>query len=199
MWTAGGPGSENARRGRGFRLAAVLCAGLFLAGATASRALSTDRDQPIAIEADQAERDGLKGVMTYRVDVVIDQGSLHIAGDTVIAHFDGENDISKMIAIGTPAHFRQLPDGDAHVHKAWANRIEYFPGQDLIVLLGDARYERGGSRMQADRLVYDSLNARLKALTETADPPAGSDDGEAGGKKPGRVRIRIEPGKTGTR
>ena len=58
------------------------------------------------------------------------------------------------------------------------------------MLLGDARYAKGGDRVQAERLVYDSLNARFKALAAIAAPAAES--GGASEKKPERVRIRIE-------
>ena len=51
--------------------------------------------------------------------------------------------------------------------------------------------------MQADRLVYDSRNARFKALTDTAGESSG-DDGQAVEKKPERVRIRITPKKKST-
>ena len=47
--------------------------------------------------------------------------------------------------------------------------------------------------MRADRLVYDSRNARFKALTDTA-----SDGDQADGKKPGRVTIEIKPKKDAT-
>ena len=191
MWTGAGLRSRHGRRA-----AAWLAAGLLLAGAAYVRALSTDRDQPIAIEADRAERDDLKRTTVYRVDVIIEQGSLHIAGDTVTVHFGGENEVLKMVALGAPAHFRQLPDGDISYRKAWAKRIEYFPEQNLIVLFGEALYEKGGNRVQADRLVYDSLNARFKALTDGAEAPAA--DGGAAGKKPGRVKIRIGGKKDGT-
>ena len=162
---------------------------LLLASAAPARALSTDRDQPITIEADRAERNDLKRTTIYRVDVVIDQGTLHITGDTVTAHFGEEDEVLKMVALGAPAHFRQLPDEDTSYRKAWAKRIEYFPGQNLIVLFGEARYEKGGNRVQADRLVYDSLNARFKALTDSAETTAAG--GEATGKKSDRVKIRI--------
>ena len=169
-------------------------AGLLLVVALPVCALSTDRDQPIDIVADRAEHDDVKRVTIYRGNVMIDQGSLHITGDTVTIHFDEHDDVAKMIAVGVPAHFRQLSDGETEHRKAWANRMEYFPGHDLIVLLGEARYQKQGSEIAADRLVYDSLNARFKALT---DGEASSDDsdGEAGGDAPSRVRITIQPKK----
>ena len=161
------------------RLRCRLLAALLLAGAAPAHALSTDSDQPISIVADAAEHDDATRITIYRGNVVIDQGSLQIT------------------ALGIPAHFRQLPDGDTDFRKAWAKQMEYFPEQDLIMLSGEAHYEKGGSRVQAARLVYDSLNARFKALTDAAAASADEDDQPAG-KKPERVRIQIKPKKKST-
>ena len=171
-----------------------LLAALLLAGAAPAHALSTDSDQPISIVADAAEHDDATRITIYRGNVVIDQGSLHIVGDTVTVNFDAHDQVTKITALGLPAHFRQLPDGDTDFRKAWAKQMEYFPEQDLIMLSGEALYEKDGSRVQADRLVYDSLNARFKALTDAAGASSDS-DGQGAGKKRERVRIRIEPKK----
>ena len=187
MWT------EEAGRGERMRRSMFwLVAGVLLAGATPVRALSTDSDQPIAIVADRAEHDNSKRVTIYRGNVVIDQGSLHIAGDTVTIHFDDRDEVAKMVANGAPAHFRQLSDGETGHRKAWAKRMEYFPAQDLIVLFGDARYQKEGNDIRADRLVYDSLNARFKALTDDAQEPEDSAE-ETSGDAPQRVRITLQP------
>ena len=169
---------------------------LLLAGVAQVHALSTDGDQPISIQADQAEHDDAEHITIYRGNVVIDQGTLHITGDTVTIHFNAQGQVTKITAVGTPAYLRQLPDGDTSPRKAWAKQMEHFPERDLTVLAGDARYEKNGSRVEADRLVYDSLNARFEALTEPADEAV--EDGQATGTKPGRVRIRIQPKKSPT-
>ena len=182
---------------RTHRLRCRLLAALLLASVTPAHALSTDSEQPISIVADAAEHDDATRITVYRGNVVIDQGSLHITGDTVTVNFDALDQVTKITSVGTPAHFRQLPDGDTNHRKAWAKQMEYFPEQDLIMLFGDARYEKDGSRVEADRLVYDSRNARFKALTDTAGTPSG-EDGQAAGKKPERVRIQIKPKKKST-
>ena len=172
-----------------------LVALVLLASGTVAHALSTDSDQPISILADRAEHNDATRITIYRGNVVIDQGSLHITGDTVTINFDAHDEVTKITTVGEPAHFRQLPDGDTSHRKAWARQMEYFPEQDLIMLSGEALYEKDGSRVQADRLVYDSRNARFKALTDAAGP---GDDDQATGKKPDRVRIQIKPRKKTT-
>lgn len=156
-------------------------------------ALSTDRDQPINIEADRAEADHGKRITTYYGDVIITQGTLKISGDTVTIEYDDQDRLTKLVSEGSPAKFRQLPDGKSDVptnyQVAQASRMEYYAGEDLIVLLGEAVYGQGGDQVAADRIVYDSIRSRLKAESSAA---AGSD-----GEQPSsRVRIKIEPKKS---
>lgn len=162
-----------------------------------ARALTTDREQPIQIEADSAEADDAKKITIYKGDVVIDQGTLRITGDHVTIHYNERGDFTKLIALGNPARFRQLPDGEADEEKnyqrARASRMEYFKENDTIVLLGNAVYGQGGDRVAADRIDYDSRNSRMKARTMTA-----SKDGKKSGDEPAkksRVRITIQPKK----
>lgn len=157
------------------------------------RALTSDRDEPILIEANAAEADNRKRVTIYRGDVIITQGTLRITGDTVWIYYDASNNIEKLVSVGTPARFRQLPDGKQEYQKARAARMEYYTDEDRIVMIGDARYGEGPNRIAAERIVYDSRNARMKAESKPAAPEAGS--GETGEGEGGRVRIRIVPKK----
>jgi lipopolysaccharide export system protein LptA len=157
-------------------------------GATA---LSTDREQPINIEADRAEADHARRITTYYGDVIITQGTLKITGDTVTIEYDDRDRLTKLVSEGAPARFRQLPDGKSDVpanyQAAQASRMEYYAGEDVIILLGEAVYGQGGDRVAADRIVYDSIRSRLKAESR-ADADAGQPSS--------RVRIKIEPKKS---
>lgn len=155
-------------------------------------ALSSDREEPIVIEASTAEADNQAHVTVYRGDVVITQGTLRITGDTVWIHYDDSNSITKAISVGKPAKFRQLPDNKEHYMTADADRMEYHADQDLILLLGNARYGEGEDKITAPRIVYDSRRGRVKAGTL---PGTGTETatGETGGSD--RVRITITPKK----
>ena len=160
-----------------------------------ARALSSDREQPIVIEASTAEADNRAQVTIYRGDVVITQGTLRITGDTVWIHYNDSNSITKAISVGKPASFRQLPDNKEHYMTADADRMEYHAAEDLILLLGNARYGEGPDKITAQRIVYDSRMGRVKAGTlsgteadaSTGDSAAGTSSG------PDRVRITITP------
>lgn len=172
-------------------LAAAVILGIASSGALA---LSTDREQPIVIEAGAAEADNRAQVTVYRGDVVITQGTLRITGDTVWIHYDDSNSITKAISVGNPAKFRQRPDDKEHDMTADADRMEYHADQDLILLLGNARYGEGDDKITAQRIVYDSRRGRVKA---GANPGGGEVSDSASGEtdKSDRVRITITPKK----
>lgn len=154
---------------------AILC--IVSSGA---QARSSDREQPIVIEAGAAEADNRAQITVYRGDVVITQGTLRITGDTVWIHYDDTNTITKAISVGKPAKFRQLPDDKEDYMTADADRMEYHADQDLILLLGNARYGEGTDKITAQRIVYDSRRGRVKA--------GAKDESD-------RVRITITPKK----
>jgi len=153
-------------------------------------ALSTDRDQPIDIEADSAESDDLRRVTVYRGDVIINQGTIRITGDQVTLYRDEANDLKKMVSLGSPATFRQLPDGEPHYRTANAERMEYYTDRDRVILLGKAVYGKGADRVSADRIEYDSLSSRMTARSTAPRPAAGTGSGE---RPKSRVKIKIMP------
>lgn len=52
-------------------------------GSASAWALPDDRNQPIRIQADDAQLDDKNGVATYKGDVIITQGSMKVTGNTV--------------------------------------------------------------------------------------------------------------------
>ena len=153
-------------------------------------ALNTDRHEPINIEADWAEADDKHRTTTYRGAVVITQGSIRITGDKVTMYYDESNSLAKLVAVGNPARFRQLPDGKTEYQRAKAQRMEYHADRDVIILLGAAHSWRGQDRVSADRIVFDTLRSRIKAETDPSVEVA-----EQGKGRKSRVRITIAPKK----
>jgi len=76
------------------RLLIPLAALLFAGGVWA---LSTDKRQDIEIEADAAELDDLKGIVVYRGNVIVKQGSLRMTGDTMTVTFNEQDDMDTVI------------------------------------------------------------------------------------------------------
>lgn len=177
-----------------YRLTVLVLGAIFGLASSRLHALSTDREQPIVIEAEAGEADNRTQITIYRGDVVITQGTLRITGDTVWIHYDDSNTITKAVSVGKPAKFRQLTDGNDDYMTADAERMEYHADQDLILLLGNARYGEGKDKITAPRIVYDSHRGRVKA----GAIPEGSESKESAtgeSDKSDRVRITITPKK----
>lgn len=172
-----------------YRNTVMAIAAMLGVASSSAQALSTDREEPIVIEAQAAEVDNRSKITIYRGDVVITQGTLRITGDTVWVHYDDANTITKAVSVGTPAKFRQLPDGKEDYMTAAAERMEYHADKDVILLLGNARYGEGKNKITAPRIVYDSRRGRVKAGANPDAGPTGDSD------KSDRVRITITPKK----
>nr|VFJ58332.1 MAG: lipopolysaccharide export system protein LptA [Candidatus Kentron sp. DK] len=145
-----------------------------------AHALSTDKNQPIHVEADWAEADDMRRTTVYKGAVVITQGSLRINGDTVTLYYDKDHELTKVEINGRPAQFRQRPDDGKKEQRARANRMEYFTDRDLIILLGDAQSWQGARRISADRIEFDTKRSRVKAHNT-----------ESGKSKKSRVKIVV--------
>ncbi|MCH9674227.1 MAG: lipopolysaccharide transport periplasmic protein LptA [Gammaproteobacteria bacterium] len=151
-------------------------------------ALSTDKDQPVNIEADWAEADDLKRVTVYKGRVVVVQGSLRITGDVVTMYFDEQDELTKMIAVGRLARFQQRPDGQDILQRGKATRIVYNQQNDLLTLTGTAQLAKGDDEINADFITYDTVKSVITGDSRQAKTADGKP-----AKPSGRVRITIKP------
>ena len=163
------------------------CAGLALLALTCAwtppaAALSSDREQPIELEADSARIDERTGVSVYTGDVVLTQGSTRLLADRLTV--ERRNDGNRLLAEGEPARFRQQPDDRPEPVEGRAKTIDYHTGQEQVVLTGEAEVWQGGNRFASERIVYDVASDTVRG--GQASP--GAAPGE-------RVRITIEPRK----
>lgn len=167
------------KRDDGGRALLTLCllAGL-LAAPTAALCLSTDRDQPMHIQADRVELDEKTGVSTYRGAVELSQGSLHLTADSLTVHRIG-NKVERLVADGTPATFRQRPDNAVQDTHGQARHLEYRADDATIELSGQARLWNNGDEFSSARIVYDADQNRVRA--------------NGGESKDGRVHAIIHP------
>lgn len=142
-----------------------------------STALTEDKNKPMLIEADSAELDDKKGISIYRGNVKVTQGTLVLTGTTMTVYNEGD-DINKVVVTGSPATYRQRPDGKQEDIHAKAQLMEYYKSPERVILTKQAEVEQGGDILRSDRIVYDISNDQVTA----------------GGKDPGkRVRITLQP------
>lgn len=146
-------------------------------------ALSTDREQPIQIEADKATIDNMKGTAVYEGNVIVMQGSIRLNAATVTLNYNDQNDIEKVVAMGQPTHFKQRLDSGEEI-KAKAKEMEYNAVKDMLHLRVEAelRKERNGEdtyTSTAPRITYDTQRGIITA--------------DKGKNKKGRITMTLKP------
>ncbi len=176
------PGFSVCRRVRLDVISALVLAG----ASTCLNALPDDRDQPIYISSDRAERDERKGTTVYTGDVEIDQGSLHISASSVTIRESGDA-VNEILATGDPAKMRQKPAEDREPVYARARSIQYDVTGEILTLIDDASVTQEGTTVTGDRIVYYITEERVKA----------SGGGSASGTE--RVKVVIPPRRNGVR
>ena len=126
------------------------------------QALPEDSQQPIHIRSDSAVKDDKQGLTIYQGNVDITQGTLNIQADKVTIYINNE-EVTKIIAVGTPARFKQKPDIDQADVLAKASTIEYRVLEKAITLTDNASLDQQGSTMTGNRIRYDINASRVEA------------------------------------
>ena len=117
--------------------------------------LTSDRDQPVNIEADKATVNEKTGNSIYEGNVQVQQGTLVLQGSKMTVQLK-DNSIDTFVLTGDPATYRQRPDGEESDQHAEAQRIEFYAKEDRIILLKNARVWRSDVKeLRSDRIVFD--------------------------------------------
>ncbi len=143
-------------------LPALLLVPLLALLATSVLAMPSDREQPIQIESDTAVRDDRAGTTVYEGDVVIEQGTMLINADKVTV-YTVDRRIDRIVAVGDPAHYEQMPSAEEDLVTARAKTLEYRLSEELIVLTTNASLEQAGSTLTGERIDYDLQQEVVKA------------------------------------
>jgi lipopolysaccharide export system protein LptA len=127
-------------------------------------ALPSDREQPIHISADSARIDDNTGTTTYTGHVRMIQGSMEIRAAKVDL-FREKDDVSRIIAIGSPANFRQKPSADKPTTNAFGQKLEYEIAAQTVTITGQARVEQDRDTFSGERIVYQMNKAIVNAYS----------------------------------
>ncbi|OLF55905.1 lipopolysaccharide transport periplasmic protein LptA [Pseudomonas chlororaphis] len=150
-------------------------------GSVSAWALPNDSQQPIRIQADDAQLDDKNGVATYRGDVIITQGSMKVTGNTVTITRTQSGDIDVVTSVGNLAYFEQIQtQGDTKPVQGYGVTIQYHAAQNRVVLIDRAKViDKDGNITQGEKIVYDT-NKKLASA------------GRATGSKVTESRPRID-------
>lgn len=122
-----------------------------------------DEEQPVNIQSDLATFDHATGIAIYTGNVLVDQGSRHLAADKLTIKRDNKNQIKIMIATGNPATFRSQADINKPVGSGKAKIIKYYPQTDTVDLLQNAELTQNGDTISGPVLKYNFASGQLKS------------------------------------
>lgn len=127
-------------------------------------ALPTDSQQPIHISADSAQMDDNTGTTSYKGNVLMTQGSMEIRA-AKIDLYRINDDVSRIIATGSLANFRQQPSLEQAVTDAYGEKLDYQITNQTVTITGKARVEQEGDTFSGERIVYQMNKAIVNAYS----------------------------------
>ncbi len=146
-----------------------------------SFALSSDRDQPITIKADNVQLNEKTGISVYNGNVVFTQGSLVLKGNRIVIH-QPKGKLKKIIVTGKPASFEQQQDNVKQRVQAKAGKMEFITRDELVYLTQNASVSQGKNLLKGERIEYNTRNSTVSA--------------RKGANNKNRVHAVIEPDKS---
>lgn len=128
-----------------------------------------DAEQPIKIQANNAKFDNTTGIATYTGNVIVIQGSRHLAADKLLIQRGTDNSIKSITAIGKPAKFHSQPDPTKPIKYGRANTIKYYPQQNKVNLLKNAELTQDGDTIRGPMISYNFATGDLKTKSSTKE------------------------------
>ena len=127
-------------------------------------ALSTDKDQPVSIEADSVDIDETKEIAIYHGNVILIQGSINLKASKVVVH-NFQSDNAHIVATGKQVSFSQQQDNSPDLIKGRADKVEYGINSARLELTGKGSLVKGKNTFRNDKIIYDREKAVVKAGT----------------------------------
>ncbi len=105
------------------------------------------KNQPIVIESQKLIYNKKEHKATYVGSVIAQKGDIVLKGDKLIVYFDKTGKVvEKVEVIGNVKMFKEKGEGTC-------NKLEYYPSEDRIVLIGDAKLKKEKNVVMGDRIV----------------------------------------------
>ncbi|MEI2433556.1 lipopolysaccharide transport periplasmic protein LptA [Lysobacter yananisis] len=144
-------------------LPALCLAALLLVPAASAYARSSDRNQPMNVDADRSDCSVASdtGPCVLTGNVVIVQGTLQIkSAKADIKRANG--DISYVTLTGSQVTLKQELD-DGSPFNGRANKVDYDMPKDIVILTGNAFVDKAGDTIKSERIVYNMKTGQVES------------------------------------
>jgi len=130
--------------------------------------LPSDSSKPINIEADHAQLNDSSGITRYKGNAVLTQGTLRIEGDVITFHYNGQKQLTKIVAQGDLARYQQLQNLGEEPVNARALKMEYHAEAEKIYLFGRGQISQSADEFNGNRIEYDIKRNIVNAYAKPA-------------------------------
>lgn len=145
----------------------LLAAGLLLASPPLL-ALPEDAQQPVKVTADNARFDETRGEAVYRGNVLTQQGTLEVRGDSLTLKVDSKGSLTTARTLGKPAHYQQKTDPAKGLVTADASEIIFDNTTGVVTLIGNAVLRQEGTSFTGPRIVYSTVRKQIEASSDAS-------------------------------
>ena len=148
-------------------LLSLLCLSMFSLNAFA---LTSDRSKLVYFSSGHASLDEKTGEGKYSEGVSIDQGTTHLRAIEAKTMMNAKHEFMRAIARGNSkkqAHFWTCTSADKPPLHAYADTLSYYPLENRLELVGNARIIQGDNTIQAPTINYDTKAERLITTAST--------------------------------
>ncbi|MGL4473422.1 MAG: lipopolysaccharide transport periplasmic protein LptA [Shewanella sp.] len=124
-------------------------------------AINDSLNQEVKIDAARQFADIKNKQVIYYGPVVVTQGSIKINAKELSAS-SNQDGMTVLVAHGTPATYSQILENNLRA-TASANEIQYNMSKRIMTLIGNATIEQAGSKVSAEKIVYNIEKQQLMA------------------------------------
>ena len=143
-------------------LRASLLVGALLLAPSVLLAKSSDRNQPMSLDAGHqvGSLEG-NGTITMLGGVIVQQGSLDIRSQTGVVTMKN-NDITRVVFTGSPVTLKQQME-DGGMMNATANRIDYDLVNEIVTFTGNYTVKTPKGSNSGQKLVYNLRTGNMES------------------------------------
>ena len=122
------------------------------------------------------------GVRTYRGNVVFTQGSIRMTCEELVTYFNDDGALDNAVCIGSPAKFKQRPEGQPDDLNGFALEITMDQVKELVTLKSLAKVVQGTSTITGKIITYNlaTEKATVKGGGSQSSQSEGSGDAASG-------------------
>jgi len=100
-------------------------------------------------------------------NVLIEQGTLRLKADKLVAVYDKKGVLSKATAWGSLARFKQRLENEPEDVEGWGKKMVVNYQDNTLTLIGSAALKKSGSTARGNSIVYNMTTEKLRILGDS--------------------------------